>query len=326
MLDWLACPICRHELSLSPGHAVADDVHDGDLICVGCARRYPIVRGIPRLLPDALEGTAAATAARFGDEWRRFDEIRPEYEAQFRGWIAPVAPDAFRARRVLDAGCGKGRHLRLAAAFGADDVIGVDLGPAIEVAAANTADLSNVHVVQGDLTRPPIRPGAVDLVYSIGVLHHLSKPADGFRGLAPLLGREGRFVAWLYAREGNGLVLAVLDPLRRATRRLPLPFVNVVAWLMTAPLWVAIRTLYGPARSRLWLRPVLPYQSYLSDAAPFPFREIHHIVFDQLMAPVAHYMSRGDVEACFNAANLTLDSLRWHHANSWAATGTPVRG
>jgi hypothetical protein len=33
-------------------------------------------------------------------------------------------------------------------------------------------------------------------------------------------------------------------------------------------------------------------------------------------------MSRGEVEACFRAGALRLDSLRWHHANSWAASGT----
>src|SRR2546426_12679790 len=103
--------------------------------------------------------------------------------------MAPVGKDAFAGRRVLDAGCGKRRHLRLAAAFGAREVIAVDLGPAVDAAAQNTADLDNVHVVQGDLTRPPFRPASVDLIYSIGVLHHLPEPEAGFRALSPPIGR-----------------------------------------------------------------------------------------------------------------------------------------
>ena len=312
-------------MSLDGASPADPEIKEGRLACGGCHRRYPIIRGIPRLLPDALGGEEAATAARFGYEWTRFAEIRAEYEEQFRGWIAPVGPDAFRGRRVLDAGCGKGRHLRLAARFGAADVIGIDLGPAIDVAASNTTDLANVHLIQGDLTRPPIRAGTIDLVYSIGVLHHLPDPAAGFRGLAPLLNERGRLVAWLYAREGNGWVLALVDPMRRVTRRLPLPLVSGFAWALTAPLWIAIRTLWGPARTRPWLRSLLPYQSYLSDLAPFPFREVHSIAFDQLLAPVAHYMTRAEVEACFRTGRLRLDSLRWHHDNSWAATGTPAR-
>ncbi len=321
LLDWLACPACRGALALTRALPEAGDIHEGELACGACAARYPITRGIPRLLPNALADEAVATAQRFGYEWTRFSEIRPEYEAQMLGWIAPVGRDAFAGRRVLDAGCGKGRHLRLASAFGAKDVIGIDLGPAVDAAAHNTADLDNVHVVQGDLTHPPIRPGSVDLIYSIGVLHHLGEPEAGFRGLVPLLVPGGRLVAWLYAREGNGWVLALVDPARRITRRLPLPLVSAVAWVLTVPLWIALRLLYTPARSRAWLRRLLPYQSYLCDLVPFPFREVHSIAFDQLLAPVAHYMPREHVARCFAAGGLTLESLRWHHANSWAASG-----
>jgi len=321
LLEWLACPACQGAIALSRAVPEADDIREGELACGACGARYPIERGIPRLLPPALAAEAVATAERFGYEWTRFAEIRPEYEAQMLGWIAPVGRDAFVGQRVLDAGCGKGRHLRLAAAFGAKEVIGIDLGPAVDAAAQNTVDLDNVHVVQGDLTRPPFRPKTMDLIYSIGVLHHLPEPEAGFRALAPLLVPGGRFVAWLYAREGNGWVVALVDPARRLTSRLPLPLVSALAWVVSVPLWIALRLLYAPARSRPWLRRVLPYQSYLSDLVPFPFREVHSIAFDQLLAPVAHYMPRERVERCFAAGGLTLQSLRWHHENSWAASG-----
>jgi SAM-dependent methyltransferase len=321
LLDWLACPACQSAIALTRAVPDVGDIHDGELTCVACRARYPITRGIPRLLPPALAVEALATAERFGYEWTRFAEIRPEYEAQMLGWMAPVGRDAFGGRRVLDAGCGKGRHLRLAAAFGAKEVIGVDLGPAVDAAARNTVDLDNVHVVQGDLTRPPLRRESMDLIYSIGVLHHLPEPEAGFRALAPILRPGGRFVAWLYASEGNGWVLALVDPARRLTSRLPLPLVSGLAWVVTLPLWVALRLFYAPARTRDRLARVLPYSSYLKDLVPFPFREVHSIAFDQLLAPVAHYMPRARVERCFAEGGLTLESLRWHHANSWAANG-----
>lgn len=326
LLDWIACPTCRCRLSVTHGSALRGELVHGRLACQGCRAVYPVVRGIPRLLPPHLTVEAALTADRFGYEWTRFDEIRPEYEEQFRGWIAPVTPGDFAGRLVLDAGCGKGRHLRLAAAFGAREVIGLDLGAAVEVAARNTADLDNVHVVQADLTHPPLRAGTLDMVYSIGVLHHLDEPASGVRALAALLAPGGTLVAWLYAREGNAWVLALVDPIRRVTQRLPPPVVSVLAWLFTVPVWIAVRALYGPVRSRPWLGRRLPYQSYLSDLAAFPFREIHSITFDQLLAPVAHYMPRGDVERSFAEGRLALRSLRWHHANSWAAWGVRPNG
>jgi SAM-dependent methyltransferase len=319
LLDWLVCPTCRGPLTLVAATGRGEDIVDGRLVCHACDARYPIVRGIPRLVPGDLPADAASTAERFGYEWTHFDEIRPEYDAQFRGWIAPVDPGAFRGRRVLDAGCGKGRHLVLASRYGASDVVGIELGPAIEAAASNTARVANVHLVQGDITRPPFRPRTFDLIYSIGVLHHLREPQAGFLALAPLLTADGILAAWVYAREGNRWVVALVDPVRRRTSRLPLGLVSVLAWTLTVPLWASLRLVYGPARRWPWLLPLLPYASYLVDLTPFPFRELHSIAFDHLLAPVAHYMGRPEVERCIADAGLRLRSLRWHHRNSWAA-------
>jgi uncharacterized protein YbaR (Trm112 family) len=321
LLGWLACPGCHGSLALAAKARTGDDVREGSLTCSGCGTRYPITRGIPRMIAGEVTAEARETAERFGYEWTRFGEIRSQYAVQFGGWIAPVEAGAFAGRVVLDAGCGKGRHLRLVAGYGAREVIGVDLGPAVEVAMRNTADLANVHVVQGDLTRPPVRPASVDMIYSIGVLHHLGAPITGFRALAPLLLPGGLMVAWLYAREGNRRLLTLLEPLRRITRCAPLGLVRALAWGLTVPLWVALRTVYAGARAWPPLQRYLPYSSYLVDLVPFPFRETHSIVFDQLLAPVAHYMSRTEVERCFMESGLALTSLRWHHANSWSASG-----
>jgi uncharacterized protein YbaR (Trm112 family) len=322
LLDRLVCPACRGSLALTSTTSDGDAIIEGRLACGGCRTAYPITRGIPRLLPPGLTAEASATAERFSYEWTRFSEIRTEYESQFRGWIAPIGPEAFAGATVLDAGCGKGRHLRLVATFGAREVVGIDLGSAVDVAAKNTADLPNVHVIQGDVTRPPLRPASFDVVYSIGVLHHLGRPESGFQGLTPLLRSGGLLVTWLYAREGNGWVLALVDPVRRITRRLPLPLVSAFAWGLTVPLWVTVRGFYAPARRFPRLLQLLPYQGYLSDLVPFPFRELHSIAFDQLLAPVAHYLSRSEVERCFATSGLRVGSLRWHHANSWASWGT----
>lgn len=45
VLDQLACPACLGSLSLSQTH----------LVCAACARAYPIVDGIPVLIPARAE-------------------------------------------------------------------------------------------------------------------------------------------------------------------------------------------------------------------------------------------------------------------------------
>jgi hypothetical protein len=45
VLDQLACPVCRQQL----------EIGDDRLACTGCGRVYPIVDGIPVLIPDRAE-------------------------------------------------------------------------------------------------------------------------------------------------------------------------------------------------------------------------------------------------------------------------------
>ena len=42
----LACPVCHASLQLLAGQ----NLEDATILCTGCARRYPIVDGLPVLL------------------------------------------------------------------------------------------------------------------------------------------------------------------------------------------------------------------------------------------------------------------------------------
>jgi SAM-dependent methyltransferase len=79
-----------------------------------------------------------------------------------------------------------------------------------------------VTVIQADVMRPPIAPGSLDIVVSVGVLHHTQDPEACFRGLARLLRAGGRMAVWLYDAYGDQTTRMRLSLLyRRLTRRLP---------------------------------------------------------------------------------------------------------
>lgn len=57
LMDILACPVCKSPLVLDAEDAEAeenDEVETGALRCPECPQTYPIVEGIPNLLPPSL--------------------------------------------------------------------------------------------------------------------------------------------------------------------------------------------------------------------------------------------------------------------------------
>lgn len=69
MLDILACPIDKHyPLELHDIEAAGDDVRQGVLFCTKCSRYYPVIDGIPVMLPDELRNKERDTS--FLEKWK----------------------------------------------------------------------------------------------------------------------------------------------------------------------------------------------------------------------------------------------------------------
>jgi SAM-dependent methyltransferase len=327
-LQYLVCPECRAALSLASVTSEAVDGHvlEGDLVCAARGCRFLVKGGVPVLIPGNVNAVHTETAARFAEEWTRWRELRSYYERQFLGWISPVKREDFAGQLVFEAGCGKGRHTDLAARFGAKDVVAVDLGQSVYVAFENTRALPNAHVVLADLTHPPVRP-VFDLVFSVGVLHHVPDPSAAAASVTSVARDGGRFVYWVYGRENNEWITRFVDPFRKAvTSKLPYRALWTLSTVPSAVIFAAIRLFYRPSGSG-GVRPSgLPYGEYFSSMHDFPFDELHHIVFDQLVTPVAHYLPRSEVETWFAGGGARDVHVRWHNQNSWTVTGTVARG
>ncbi|HEX5966803.1 MAG TPA: class I SAM-dependent methyltransferase, partial [Pyrinomonadaceae bacterium] len=292
--------------------------------CAACALSFPITRGIPRFAElAAVPRDKQATAENFGWQWRHFTEEDERYAEQFLGWIAPVTPEFFRDKIVLEGGCGKGRHTQLAAQWGAREVIGIDLSEAVETAYAATRSLPNAHVIQADIYRLPLAR-KFDYAFSVGVLHHLPDPRQGFFSLASKVVPGGHVSAWIYGAENNEWIVRLVNPVReKITSRIDQRALLHLSKIPAAGLFLATKLIYGPLNRRgSTLGQYLFYNDYLSAIAPFGWREQHLIVFDHLVAPTAFYIPRDEFEEWWRELGATDVTITWHNKNSWRGFGT----
>jgi SAM-dependent methyltransferase len=325
----LVCSLSGDALRLeTDANGLTAEVVTGRLFCEGCGTSWPIHDGIPRLVPP-LQQQQSRTASAFGWQWQHFVEMHPEFEAQFLDWLAPIEPDFFIGKRVLDAGCGIGRHAYYAASYGAREVVALDLSGAVETARLNLADFHNVDVVQGDLLHPPLRTaadgGGFDFAYSIGVLHHLPDPYEGFRSLLRCVRPGGTIAVWVYGYENNGFVRNVVEPLRRVSTKIPPPLLRALAWPLAVAFHAVSKLVYRPLNGTALGRP-LPLSEYLSSVADFSFRQNYGIVFDQLVAPTAAYIRGSELERWFNENALEDVRISHRHGNSWRGSGRVPSG
>lgn len=205
----------------------------------------------PAILTDA--GTPVSGGVlRWMKTW-----VRSQYDLPVSVWplltgdLASIAPpqhmrtlpaEAWRGSRFLDVGCGMGRNSYWACKFGAAGGVAIDIDDATLAAARNTlascpqVEARKISAYQIELDEH------FDIVFSIGVVHHLESPADPLREMVRLTRPGGRVLIWVYGAERSRWLLRFLDPLRRALfSRVPVQVVHALSLLPAAVLWGLLR-------------------------------------------------------------------------------------
>jgi ubiquinone/menaquinone biosynthesis C-methylase UbiE/uncharacterized protein YbaR (Trm112 family) len=216
LVELLACPDCRSAIELIES-SKEDQLHvlQGTLRCTGCARRYPIHKGVPRLVKAADD--VAEVCRRFSFQWLwrwhgRFESRARCYgldDEAYVGWVNQQLQSRRKAAPgewMLDAGCGAGQKTEvLARSCPEQNVVGLDLGSeSLEEAMRSFGGRPNLDYVQGNILEPPFKARQFDYGMSLGVLHHTPNTRRAFAAFRRMLKDETTCVIWIYPtyREG----------------------------------------------------------------------------------------------------------------------------
>ena len=338
-LQYLSDPITHEPFEIivleeSAGHVIAG-------VLTNSSTWYPIIGGIPRIMieelrenllqtryqflgtySDRLPGNTRQewqasvdrikdfdafithqkkTAESFAYEWKYIYKENAYEKQNFLHFLSPfIKEEQLAGKLTLDIGCGSGRFTKWAALSGSDISFGTDLGESVEVAYRMTQELPNVCIVQADIYAMPFI-GKFDIAYSIGVLHHLPKPQDGFTKLPPVLKKGGCMLIWVYNRRNNARALYFYEPLRDLFKHLPKPILYKLCYIPGLAIHMInmlthILNWYGFKK----LAKKVPFSYY----ANFPFNMKLNDAFDVLATPKSNYYYVEEIRQWFESAKL----------------------
>src|SRR6266480_602234 len=262
------------------------------------------------LMVDQTWRDQAGSPDRFGYEWGAYGDLLPEYEEQFRDWTVHLARADWRGLSFLDVGCGMGRNSYWPMTYGAREGCAVDIDErSLASARHNLARFPAVQIMRSSAYDLPFT-ARFDIVFAVGVIHHLEDPARALQRMARAVKPGGRVLIWVYGRDGNRWLVSILDPLRRALfSHMPIALVHHLSLYPAALLWLALQ---------LGLRP----GDYFKLLARFKFAHLRSIVFDQMLPRIAHYWPRETVADLMTQAGLEEVRIASVNGMSWSAIGT----
>ncbi|HEY6205543.1 MAG TPA: methyltransferase domain-containing protein [Chthoniobacterales bacterium] len=255
----LCCPMCKAALELVPFAQASVDIdapyerlakqrgiynadfnqsiESGLLLCHDGRHWFPIVSGVPILLPYQTP-VHELFVSRFGNEMARlpfhyeFASGRPvsgeefvmksfsqewldysydgvmwgmNYEDHEKRFLYEVGAGCRPKDNGLfiEIGCGLGLTSYCAQKNFGVQAIGVDLSLAVLKAAEYYKTNPFLHFVQASAFKLPFREGIADVVYTHGVLHHTYSTSKAFQAVAPLCKPGGLLYVWVYGIEST---------------------------------------------------------------------------------------------------------------------------
>ena len=251
---------------------------------------------------------------RFGYEWNEYSELRPEYEEQFRRWTVLIPEDEWRGRRFLDVGCGMGRNSHWPMTYGAAAGASIDVDDRSLASARRTLERWPAVEVRKMSAYEIADENAFDIVFSIGVIHHLAEPERALAQMVKAAKPDGRVLIWVYGYENNEWIVKYFNPFRRLLfARLPIGVTHFLSTILTAILWLLLRLGVGRIE-------------YFHLIRTFTFRHLRSIVFDQMLPRIANYWRRDEVESLLRGAGLVDVQVSAVNNMSWSAAGTKPAG
>ena len=266
-----------------------------------------------RVIPsyEGSENIDQQTVSSFGEEWSSFHGFTEKdilaLGEQYFDIVHPGLLD--ENSQLADIGCGSGRFIKyLRTKYPAVSVTGIDPSSAILAADNLVGKDDKVTLIQAAADNIPFPDGHFDLVYSLGVLHHIPDTAKALNDCVKKVKKGGHFLVYLYYNLDNKpyyfkIIFFLSNLIRRVVSRMPAglkkafcAFLAIVLYMPFVLLCRFLRVIGVPKR----IRQNIPLQVYENQS----FYIIRNDSLDRFGTPLEQRFSRKQIQAMMEQAGL----------------------
>lgn len=254
----------------------------------------------------------------FGEQWSRYTDNSGFYgSSELLTDIigAFVSANDLKDKIVGEVGSGAGRIVNMLLAAGVYRVYAAEPSPNAFATLKKNTEQRREQVECLNLAGEDFPVGLnLDYIFSIGVIHHIPQPAKTIEACFNALKPGGHCLIWLYGKEGNGLYLAVVQPLRKLTVITPHWMLSVLCHGLNLMLDVYI----------LLCRFIpLPLRNYMLNVIGRMSRGKRYLViYDQLNPAYAKYYTEREAKDLLINAGFKDVSVHHRRGYSWTVIGT----
>ena len=225
--------------------------------------------------------------------------------------VNPFDLSLIKNKIICEMGIGSGRILKNLIKLSPKKIYAIEPSESIEVAKKNN-EYSEVEILFKKIPGQMINfNNEIDYIFSIGVIHHIPEAEIVCKKVYESLKPKGKFVIWLYGKEGNELYLFIFNNLRKITRYMPDKFLNLFSIFLN--LFLSIYIFFCKYLN-------LPLKNYMINVLKkCSFEKRRYIIFDQLNPSYSKYYAKQDVETLLTKSGFKKIKIFSRHQYSWTA-------